>query len=141
MSREIVTTLEIVKEVYSRFAEGDIKGFLALCSDDIEWVVNGPVTLEKCQAFKGHKGVQDFLNILGDSWEFSTFTPQQFIANEQTVVVLGEETGIDKKSNLKFENRWSHVFDVRDGQIIRFREFLCHWMGEQKPPIMSWTSA
>ncbi|RKZ50301.1 MAG: hypothetical protein DRR16_04210 [Candidatus Parabeggiatoa sp. nov. 3] len=84
MSKEKATALEIVKDVYRRFAEGDIKGFLALCSDDIEWVVNGPATLEKCQAFKGHKGVQDFLSILGNSWEFSTFTPQQFIASEQT---------------------------------------------------------
>ena len=34
--------LEVVKQVYQRFAEGDLEGFLKLCSEDIEWVVNGP---------------------------------------------------------------------------------------------------
>jgi len=31
----------LVKEVYRRFSENDIDGFL--CADDIEWVVNGPL--------------------------------------------------------------------------------------------------
>ena len=85
--------LDIVKEVYSRFGEGDMDGFLNLCADDIEWVVNGPAALEKCKAFRGREGVQEFLNILGESWEFSSFTPREFISDGQTVVVLGEESG------------------------------------------------
>jgi len=132
------TAKEIVKDVYKRFSEGDIDGFLSLCADDIEWVVNGPATLEKCKAFKGRSGVQQFLSILGDSWEFSSFAPREFIAEGDTVVVLGEETGSDKNSGIQFKNRWSHVFDVRNGKIVRFREFLCHWIGDQKPPAMSW---
>jgi hypothetical protein len=134
------TALEIVKEVYNCFAEGNIDGFLKLCAPDIEWVVNGPATLEKCQNFQGREGVGDFLKILGETWQFSSFTPREFIASEDVVVVLGEETGTDKKSNLTFENRWSHVFDLRDGQIVRFREFLCHWIGDEKPPATSWSS-
>jgi hypothetical protein len=54
MRRQLATPLEVVKHVYNRFAEGDIDGFLALCADNIEWVVNGPANLEKCRAFKGH---------------------------------------------------------------------------------------
>jgi ketosteroid isomerase-like protein len=57
-----------------------------------------------------------------DSWAFSVFAPQQFFARGQTVVVLGEETGKDRSSGLRFENRWAHVFDVQGGQIVRFRE-------------------
>lgn len=134
------TAGEIVTGVYKRFSEGDVDGFLALCADDIEWVVNGPATLEKCSAFKGRSGVQQFLDILGKSWEFSSFVPRQFITEGETVVVLGEETGSDKKSGIQFENRWVHVFDIRDGKIVRFREFLCHWVGNQKPPTMSWST-
>jgi ketosteroid isomerase-like protein len=136
----MVTAREIVRDVYKRFSEGDVEGFLGLCADDIEWVVNGPATLEKCNAFKGRSGVKKFLSILEESWEFSSFTPHQFIAEGGTVVVLGEETGSDKKSGIQFENRWAHVFGVRDGKITCFREFLCHWAGDQKPPIMSWSA-
>jgi uncharacterized protein len=137
----MATALEVVKDVYNCFAKDDIAGFLNLCACNIEWVVNGPTTLEKCRTFKGHGGVQEFLKILGDSWEFSTFTPKQFLTDGSTVVVLGEEKGRDKKSGIPFENRWVHVFDVKDKKIIRFREFLCHWMGDRQPPAMSWNIA
>jgi ketosteroid isomerase-like protein len=36
----MATALELVKNVYDRFAEGDIAGFLNLCAGNIEWVVN-----------------------------------------------------------------------------------------------------
>ena len=120
-------TLELVKEVYRRFSQNDIDGFLVLCADDLEWVVNGPPTLEKCRSFRGVRGVQEFLNILGESWEFREFSPREFIA--------------EKNSGFSFSNRWAHVFDVREGKIVRFREFLCHWAGDQKPPAMSWSTA
>lgn len=133
--------LDVVKDVYRRFGEGDISGFLSLCADNIEWVVNGPESLEKCRAYKGRDGVQEFLRILGESWEFSAFTPKEFLANGSMVVVLGEEKGRDKKSAVPFKNRWAHVFEVKNGQIICFREFLCHWPGDQQPPAMSWNMA
>lgn len=132
------TTLAIVKQAYDRFAEGDLIGFLELCADDIEWVVNGPAALVKCQTFHGRNGVSDFLDILCNTWEFHSFAAQQFIEDGSTVVVIGEETGIDQLLNEPFKNRWVHVFDVKQQQIVRFREFLCHWTGEQQPPQMSW---
>ncbi|MGR8935570.1 MAG: nuclear transport factor 2 family protein [Gammaproteobacteria bacterium] len=136
----MLTPLDIVKDVYARFAQNDIDGFLNLCSDEIEWVVNGPATLKKCHAFHGLDGVREFLEILGDSWTFSAFTAKEFIAAEQTVVVLGEESGADKHSGETFVNRWAHVFDVQAGRIVRFREFLCHWPSDRTPPPMSWNT-
>lgn len=132
------TALDIVKQVYDRFAQEDFSGFLELCADDIEWVVNGPANLVKCQTFHGKSGVDDFLDILRHSWQFHSFTPRQFIESASTVVVIGEETGIDQLFNEPFVNRWVHMFDVEQQQIVRFREFLCHWTGEQHPPRMSW---
>ncbi len=129
---------QIVRQVYERFGEGDLEGFLALCADDIEWTVNGPASLRKCQTFRGRAGVQRFLDILQGDWEFASFAPRQFIAEGPVVVVLGEETGSDKASGRPFENRWAHVFDVAGERIVRFREFLCHWPGDQRPPEMSW---
>jgi len=135
------TAIELVKEGYKCFSEGDINGLLALCADDVEWVTNGPASLDKCSTYKGHSGVQQFFSILGESWEFSSFTPREFIAEGDMVAVLGEEAGSDRNSGVPFENRWVHIFDIRDGKLVRFREFLCHWAGDQNPPAMSWRPA
>lgn len=131
--------LQVVQAVYERFAAGDLAGFLDLCAEDIEWVVNGPAHLAKCRDFHGRAGVQGFLDILGSTWSFNAFTPREFIAHDNKVVVLGEETGKDQDSGIGFENRWAHVFQVQDGKVTCFREFLCHWSGSQKPPAMSWS--
>lgn len=130
--------IDIVRRVYQRFGEGDIEGFLKLCADDIEWVVNGPGTLEKCRSFKGIDGVRDFLAILSRTWSFKSFMPREFIDAGDKVVVLGEEAVTDLATGEGFENRWVHVFTVRDGVIVTFREFLCYWPASQPPPAMSW---
>jgi hypothetical protein len=132
------TPLDIVQEVYQTFAAGNFQRFLNLCSADIEWCVNGPTQLEKCQTFYGKEGVQNFLDILAVTWQFHLFMPRQFIQDGSTVVVLGEESGCDRQSDIPFQNRWVHVFDVQEHSIVRFREFLCHWTGDQNPPPMSW---
>ena len=129
---------DVVRDVYQRFSENDIEGFLKLCADDIEWVVNGPAALEKCRSFHGIDGVRSFLSILDRTWSFSSFTPREFIRGGDKVVVLGEEAGVDRTTNNRFENRWAHVFTVKDHKITTFREFLCHWTGRQHPPRMSW---
>jgi uncharacterized protein len=79
--------LEVVKQVYQRFAEGNLEGFLQLCSEDIEWVVNGPSTLAKCRAFQGIAGVRQFLDLLSNTWEFQSFKPQKFFEAQMTVIV------------------------------------------------------
>jgi len=133
-----MAALDVAKQVYERFAEGDIDGFLALCAEDIEWVVNGPAILEKCRAYSGIDGVRDFLAILDRTWAFSSFAPREFIAGGDKVVVLGEEAGTDKATGQAFRNRWAHVFTVHDGRISSFREFLCHWIDPEEPPSMGW---
>ena len=133
-----MSPLHIVQEVYNMFSTGDFEGILDRCDDQIEWVVNGPETLEKCQAFQGKNGVRHFLDLQGATWHFSSFHAYNFVTENDTVVVLGEETGRDTGSEIFFENRWAHVFDVKNGKIVRFRGFLCHWPGTQKPPIMTW---
>ena len=130
------TTLEVVKQVYNRFGEGDLEGFLQLCSEDIEWVINGPSTLEKCQAFHGIKGVYKFLEILKNSWEFNSFEPRKFFVDDITVIVLGEGTGVYKGE--QFHERWTHVFEVQQKRIISFKGFLCHWTADRQPYAMRW---
>ncbi len=132
----MLSAVDVVKDIYHRFSCGDLDGFLGCCDENVEWVVNGPASLEKCQSYHGREGLKQFLDILQDTWAFNTFTPTQYICDGNTVVVLGEETGADKQTQQSFENRWAHVFDVNNGKVTRFREYLCHWAGDVHPPEM-----
>jgi len=56
--------------------------------------------------------------------------------DRQTVVVLGEESGTDRPSSRRVQNRWAHALDVEGDRVIRFRELLCHWPDPEQPPAM-----
>lgn len=55
--------------------------------------------------------------------EIQRFEPREFIAQGDQVVVLGEERMRIKATGRIAENRWVMVFALRDGRIVRFREF------------------
>jgi len=134
----VTIPLQTAQEIYRLFGAGNLEGVLELCAPDIEWVVNGPAELEKCRAFQGRDGVRRFFRILGGIWTFRSFVPREFLVQGESVVALGEEIGNDKHTAIPFQNRWVHIFDVKDGQLVRFREFLCCWFGDQTPPPTSW---
>ena len=50
------------------------------------------------------------------------FEPQDFIAEGDKVVVLGEETEVIRASGGTVENRWVHIFTIRSGKIVAFEE-------------------
>ncbi|KEI72629.1 nuclear transport factor 2 family protein [Endozoicomonas elysicola] len=134
------TPLEVTQTIYQLFSEGNLAGFIDLCHEDIHWVVNGPADLKKCQSYRGKQGVQQFLDILGETWTFSSFNPKEFIVQGDTVVALGEESGKDISRDQPFYNRWAHIFTIENGRLVQFREFLCCWFGEEKAPDMNWST-
>lgn len=52
------------------------------------------------------------------------FEPQEFVAQGDKVVSLGHYTWRTKTTNRDFESDFAHVFTVRDGKIVGFREFM-----------------
>jgi ketosteroid isomerase-like protein len=52
------------------------------------------------------------------------FTPKEFIAQCNKVVVLGFGAWTAKDTGLDFASDWVHVFTVEDGRIAAFREFM-----------------
>jgi ketosteroid isomerase-like protein len=55
--------------------------------------------------------------------EVVQFEPQEFIADENQVVVLGHYAWRVRSTGRKYESDWAHVFTVRGGRIVRFREY------------------
>jgi ketosteroid isomerase-like protein len=50
--------------------------------------------------------------------------PQEFIAQDNKVVVLGHYVWEIKSTGMQYDSDWTHIFTIRDGMIAGFREFL-----------------
>jgi hypothetical protein len=51
-------------------------------------------------------------------------TPEQFIASGDTVAVVVRYTGTGKDTGKELDLPVAHVWEVRDGKLAQFRQFM-----------------
>ncbi len=115
------TNTAVVQQAYAAFGQGDIPALLSLLTDDVEWSLPGPSVIPWAGTRHGHEGVTEFFSLIGETLEFERFEPREFVAQGNTVVVLGYERSLVKPTGYAFEQEWAHVFTLRDGKIARGR--------------------
>ena len=116
--------LEIIRRGYEAFARGDLDALLSLFADNIEWVSPGPSDLPTAGTRRGRQQVADFFRILNELFEFQRFEPKTFIAQDDRVVVLGEDTARIKATGKVLDSAWAHAFSLRDGKVASFHEYI-----------------
>ena len=115
------TSTDVVQQAYAAFGQGDIPALLSLLTDDVEWSLPGPSVIPWAGTRHGHEGVTEFFSMLGKTLEFEQFEPREFVAQGDTVVVLGYERSISKRTGRTLEQEWAHVYTLRDGKIAEGR--------------------
>ena len=115
--------LRLVQEGYGDFGRGDIATLLEKFADDIEWVVPGPKSTPLAGIYRGKNEVAGFFKRLSDLAEISSFEPRQFVAQGDTVVAMGRETGRVKSTGRTFVSEWAMAFKVRNGKVVKFQEY------------------
>jgi hypothetical protein len=118
--------LEIAREGYAAFGRGDIEGVLRLLDDNVEWqaVIGAAPHVPTAGKRHGKQAVAEFFRVLGESVEFARFEPREFIAQGDTVVILGFYAGRAKSTGRTFAEEWAMVETLKDGKIVRLREYV-----------------
>jgi ketosteroid isomerase-like protein len=117
--------VQVVKDAYAAFQQGDIDGVLRLVVDDVDWhgVKGTEGVAPQAGARKGRAAVGEFFQQLAASTEFTRFEPREFVAQGDQVVVIGDYAATVKSTGRSVVTDWVMVFTVRDGRIARFREW------------------
>ena len=110
----------VVQETYEAVGRGDIPTLLDLLTDDVEWTFQGPSSIPFAGTRRGREGVAEFFSLVGANIEFQDFEPREFVAQGDTVVVLGFERSLVKHTRRAFEQEWAHVYTLRDGKVAKF---------------------
>ena len=111
----------VVQQGYEALGRGDIPALLDLMADDVEWTLQGPPVIPWAGTRRGREGVAKFFSLLGETLEFERFEPREFVAQGDTVVVLGYERSLVKPTGRTFGQEWAHVYTLRDGKIAKGR--------------------
>jgi hypothetical protein len=116
---------QVVKDAYAAFSRGDIDGVLALLDDHVVWEgVKGTEGVMKTAGVRtGRPAVGEFFSQVSETIQFESFEPREFVAQGDTVVSVGQYRGTSKETGRGFSCDWVMVFDLRNGKVVRFREF------------------
>ncbi len=117
------TNLAVIQQAYEAFGRGDIPAVLDALTDDVEWTLQGPSVIPFAGPRRGREEVAEFFSVIGETLEFEQFEPREFVAQGDTVVVVGYERSVVKQTGRSFEQEWAHVNTLRDGKIAKCRMF------------------
>ena len=115
--------VEYVKGVYGAFARGDVPAVLGAFAEDIEWfeaegmpyggLLRGPDAV-----------AQNVFGPIAEDVEGFAVTPEQLIGSGATVAAVVRYTGTGKATGKALDVPVVHVWDIRDGKLARFRQFI-----------------
>ena len=88
----IQKNVQIVKDFFAAMGGSDRQGLLALCAEDIEWIIPGE-DWPLAGTHRGHAGLADLLQKASKNMETSFPNPPEFVAQGDRVLVVGFARG------------------------------------------------
>ena len=113
---------DIAKKGYADFMRGDIAAVLQSLDENIEWITPD-IGMSPGGTYKGHAGVAQFFQQVGEAWEFQAFEPKQYIASANQVVACGSYTMTARSTGRQGSCDWAMVWTIGDGKVVRFQEY------------------
>jgi uncharacterized protein len=83
-----MSNTDILKEGYEAFGRGDLDGATQNFAEDIRWENPEAPQVPNSGVTEGRDRVKQLFAALGDYWESFSITPDEFIEDGDTVIVL-----------------------------------------------------
>jgi ketosteroid isomerase-like protein len=119
-----VDGIAIVRRSYEAFARGDLDAVVADMAPEIRW--EQAQGLPHGGLYRGLGEVRSnvFDPLDRDWWSEFSAVPDEFLDAGSDVVVLGRYRGKAKGTGRRLDVPFVHVWTLRDGKAVRFRQFL-----------------
>jgi ketosteroid isomerase-like protein len=119
----MASSVDLVNGAYAAFAKGDIPGLLESLSDDVDW--SSPGVLPQGGDFSGKDGALKFFQNIGASWDSLSLEVEGVAdTGDGLVLAVVSASGTRKGGGGAAGYGAAHAFNVRDGKIVRFREYV-----------------
>lgn len=112
----------VVEKMFTAFGKGDVEKFVETVSDDTVWIYHGTKIIPE-GTYDGKEGARKFITGILDNTEIINFEPQQYIVEDNKVVVLGQEHQRVKRSGKELKQKWVQIYTVENDLITRMEEF------------------
>ena len=107
---------DILKAAFKAFADDDLDRVMEAWHDDIRWEGTNDDRLPVGGRHEGKEDVMDSLRSLASQWSSYSATPDEFVEDGDTVVVLGHVEATAKKTDISVSYPFAHVWRFEDGK-------------------------
>ncbi len=119
----MTTNKALIENLYASFVTGDVPAVLGAMADDIQWTEAEGYPL--AGTYVGPQAVLEGVFMrLGEIGDHYSVVPGQFVADGDTVVLLGNYTWKHKTTGEPASVKMAHVWTVRDGKILAFQQHV-----------------
>jgi ketosteroid isomerase-like protein len=121
-----MSNVEVVKEIYERFSQGDVAGILARFEPDVEFrLAEGHPYQPSGRPWFGKEAVtQNFFMKAGPEWDGWTIILGEVVDTVDAVVVECRYAAVYKPTAKALDVQVCHVWRLRDGTVRSFHQYL-----------------
>ena len=113
--------LKIAQGIYTAFGQGNIPAILNVLADDIEFHQPPGGEPPFTGTYRGRDGAGNFFQSMVETVDVLAMEPQEFVAQGDTVVVLGHYRFRPKTTGIAYDTDWAMVWWFRNGKINKFQ--------------------
>ena len=115
--------VEWVSGIYDAFSQGDIPTVLGAFADDVEWFEAEGMPYGGLYR-SGEAVLQNVFGPIAADLEGFAVTPEEYIGSGEAVAAIVRYTGTGKATGKTLDLPAVHVWELRDGKLARFRQFI-----------------
>lgn len=116
--------MDMVQQAYQSVKAGDVQSLLNLLAEDVQWQLPEMENVPFAGTWHGREQVGQFFSTVVQTQDVIEFELEEFIAQGDKVVVLGRFSQRVKSTDRISASAWAHVWTVKDGKVIHFREYV-----------------
>lgn len=117
------TPLETARTWYAGVHEGDFDKLFGVMADDCTVEFYGPSVIPFAGIFRGKEKCKLFFGHVGNDVDIEEFRQDEFIAERDKVAVTGHLRMVLRATGRRYAADYAHILTVRNGQVVRFRDF------------------
>jgi ketosteroid isomerase-like protein len=115
---------DTLKQGYEAYGRGDIDAAMENWNDDIQWENPNAQQLPYPGVTRGKDDVRKLLEEFPTYWERVEVSPDEFIEDGDTVVVLGHVEATGKETGREVKYPFVHIWRFSDGTVNRMQNLF-----------------
>ena len=112
-----------VRRMFDAFRNADLDALLDTVHPDSKWTYIGANPRLSKAELVGSANVRKFFERIHQRLDMTAFNTDEWIVQDNTVVIFGSESGTVRTSGVAFHNEWAQKYVVEDNLITAMVEY------------------